>query len=535
MVRCAMTVFHCKMCGGNLDVHEGMRICKCSYCDSFQTVPDISSENKLRLFKRANELRFQCSFDRAAEAYEDIIAGYPDEAEAYWGACLCRYGIEYVDDPKTGMKMPTCHRTSFESILDNKYFRLAIENSDYSTQKLYRAEAEIIDAVQKNILAVAAGEEPFDVFICYKETDGDERTADSLIAQNIYERLTEKGMKVFFARETLKSRLGQEYEPYIFSAINSAAVMIAVGTKPEYFDSVWVKNEWSRFMGFMKRDKNKMLIPCFKNMSAIDLPDELQGFQAQDMSQPDAVENLLSCVSEAINAVEEQENKLGDIFSSYEMQLRNERAKLKRLDDEMHRKAVEEKANAEKLYRKERLPVGLLIVLDFFASFLFTFITLGVMAGFDFERTELIFAVWAGSFILPVIIGAPYVIKRNRAAKEKLYERLSYDENAPSYDSGSSKQRNAAANRDVALKLYSRERVSGVIIGALIAAHLVLAIFGAAITCVALEDIIGPDFNDGLVIALWYVIPPVIAGAVIRKINKRAKERLEKRLSGEEL
>ena len=32
------------------------------------------------------------------------------EAEAYWGLVLCRYGIEYVNDPATGKKVPTCHR-----------------------------------------------------------------------------------------------------------------------------------------------------------------------------------------------------------------------------------------------------------------------------------------------------------------------------------------------------------------------------------------------------------------------------------------
>lgn len=530
-----MTAFQCKMCGGNLDVTEGMRICRCSYCRTFQTVPDISSEKKLRLFSRANKLRFDCEFDKAADAYEAIIAEFPDEAEAYWGLCLCTYGIEYVDDPQTGNKIPTCHRTSFRSILDDSNFCMAIENSDYSMQNIYRAEAQIIDSIQKQILSVAAGEEPFDVFICYKETDNGVRTEDSILAEEIYNRLTNEGMKVFFARETLKNKLGREFEPYIFSAINTAGIMISIGTKPEYFSSVWVKNEWSRFLGFMKRDKNKILIPCFSNMSVTDLPEQFHGFQAQDFENADAMETLVSCVKEVKRSSAESEGQFNALFQQYEAQLKSERAKLKTLDDEMHRQAIEEKKNAEKLYRKERLPVGLLIILDFFASFLFTFITLGVMAGFDFEKPELIFGVWIGTFLLPIIVGAPYVIKRNRAAKDKLYERLSYDETAPSYDYGSSKQGRAKASRDVALKLYNKERVSGVIIAALIIAHLVLAIFGAAVTCVGFETVFGSDFNDGLVILLWYVIPPVIFVPIIRKINKRAKERFEKRLRGDEL
>ena len=99
-------VFNCKMCGGNLEITEGMRICKCSYCDSYQTIPDISGEKKLNLFNRANKLRFDCQFDRAYDVYSEIVSIFPNESEAYWGLCLCRYGIEYVTDPDTGKKSP---------------------------------------------------------------------------------------------------------------------------------------------------------------------------------------------------------------------------------------------------------------------------------------------------------------------------------------------------------------------------------------------------------------------------------------------
>lgn len=45
-------------------------------------------------------------FDRAATVYVSITGEFPEEAEAYWGLCLCKYGIEYVDDPLTGKKIP---------------------------------------------------------------------------------------------------------------------------------------------------------------------------------------------------------------------------------------------------------------------------------------------------------------------------------------------------------------------------------------------------------------------------------------------
>ena len=111
-----MAVFKCKMCGGDLpNIAEG-NVVECEYCGSRQTIPTADNEKNVTLFARANRLRFGCEFDKAASVYESIVAEFPTEAEAYWGLVLCKYGIEYVDDPKTGKKIPTCHRSSFDKI-----------------------------------------------------------------------------------------------------------------------------------------------------------------------------------------------------------------------------------------------------------------------------------------------------------------------------------------------------------------------------------------------------------------------------------
>ena len=34
--------------------------------------------------------------------------------------------------------------------------------------------------------------------------------------------------------------------------------MLVVGSKPEYFNAVWVKNEWSRYLKIMKKDRKKL-------------------------------------------------------------------------------------------------------------------------------------------------------------------------------------------------------------------------------------------------------------------------------------
>ena len=289
-----MAVIKCKMCGGDLVIEPGATVAECEYCGSRQTVPNQDNEKKLTLFARANRLRASCEFDKAAGVYESIVAEFPQEAEAYWGLVLCKYGIEYVDDPATGRKIPTCHRSSFESVLDDGNFDQAQENADVVARKVYREEAKQIEELRKGIIEVSAKEEPYDIFICYKETDekGD-RTLDSVLAQDIYDALTEKGYRVFFSRITLEDKLGQEYEPYIFAALNSAKIMLAVGTDYEYYNAVWVKNEWSRYLMLMAKDRKKHLIPCYKNIDAYDMPKEFAKLQAQDMGKVGAMQDLL--------------------------------------------------------------------------------------------------------------------------------------------------------------------------------------------------------------------------------------------------
>ena len=289
-----MAIIKCKMCGGDLILTEGQTVAECEYCGSRQTVPTADSEKKLVQFERAERLRKNCEFDKAAGIYESIVSEFRTESEAYWGLFLCKYGIEYVDDPATGKKIPTCHRSSFDSVMEDSDLEQALENADAIARKVYREEAKQIEELRKGIIEVSGKEEPYDIFICYKETDENgERTIDSVIAQDVYDALTSKGYRVFFSRITLEDKLGQEYEPYIFAALNSAKIMLAFGTDYEYYNAVWVKNEWSRYLKLMASDKSKHLIPCYKGLDAYDMPKEFARLQAQDMGKVGAMQDLL--------------------------------------------------------------------------------------------------------------------------------------------------------------------------------------------------------------------------------------------------
>lgn len=299
-----MAVLECKMCGGMLMIQSGSAIAECENCGRMQTIPKFDDERKIALLTRANRLRANNEFDKAAALYESIVTEFSEEPEAYWGLILCKYGIEYVNDGPTGKKIPTCHRTSYDSVLLDDNYQKAISLADNTAKPQYEQEALQLESIRKGIIEVSATSEPYDIFICYKETDSNGmRTMDSVIAQDIYQLLTKQGYRVFFSRITLEDKLGVQYEPYIFSALNSAKVMLVVGTQTAHFQAVWVRNEWSRYLQILSANRGeKRLFAVYKNMTAYDLPAELQPLQSLDYGQLGADQDLLRGIEKIIPA-----------------------------------------------------------------------------------------------------------------------------------------------------------------------------------------------------------------------------------------
>ena len=303
-----MAIIKCKMCGGDIEISADKTFGTCEYCGSTMTLPRVDDEQRAAAFNRGNHFRRSGEFDKALAVYERIVAEDDNDAEAHWCCALCRFGIEYVEDPATYEWLPTCHRASFDSFLEDVDYLAAVEHSDGITRRQYQKDAAKIAEVQRGILATSQNEQPFDVFLCYKETGEDgQRTRDSLMAQEVYYELTEQGYRVFFARITLEDKAGTEYEPYIFAALNSAKVMVVIGTKPEHFNAVWVKNEWSRFLSMMKKDRSKLLLPCYRDMDPYDLPEALSVLQSYDMSKIGFMQDLIRGVKKVVDAAKPQE------------------------------------------------------------------------------------------------------------------------------------------------------------------------------------------------------------------------------------
>lgn len=294
-------VFKCKICGGSLDVKQGEKITVCEYCGVRQSISSFIEPKIEEIYNRANNYLMHNEFDKAENLYNQILFEDNSNADAYWNVLMCRYGVTYVKDPSSGKYIPTCNRTLYTPIFNDENYKKALQFADEAEKELYVSDARVIDDIQKGILAVSKKEKPFDIFISYKETDiNGTRTQDSVAAQDLYERLTAEGYKVFFSRITLEDKIGTEYEPYIYAALASSKVMITICSSRENIEAVWVKNEWYRFLSFAWKDNDKTLIPLYYNMDKKDLPEEFAHLSCYDMQANGFEQELIRGIKKLI-------------------------------------------------------------------------------------------------------------------------------------------------------------------------------------------------------------------------------------------
>lgn len=293
-------VYKCKICGGEIQPNEDGRFGKCLYCGAVQTLPKEKDDKVSNILNRANDYRLNCDFDRAIYEYEKVMELDETEPEAHWGLFLSKYGVEYVKDNMTFSYKPTLHRISSISVFDDVDYQATIKYASDISAIQYKQDAENIENVMKELLLISTNQEPYDIFLSYKELDDvtRQRTIDSNLAYELYNALTAQGYKVFFAPKSLGVGL---YEPKIYSAIITSKVMIVLGTQPQYFNAVWVKNEWSRFAELVENGENKVIIPVFRDMEANQLPSRIAKYQAYDMSNIEFLPSILNVISQSVS------------------------------------------------------------------------------------------------------------------------------------------------------------------------------------------------------------------------------------------
>lgn len=299
-----MEIVSCKSCGGVVTRVGNSLVCKS--CGNKWT---IDADQDVHVIDRANAwsaLR-DCDFEKATELFETIILKEPKNHEAYWGRALARAGIIYVTDLDERKKVPTCNNITEDSFLESNDVQKAISLAPADIRETYGAQAEYIERVRSEWLKKASREPEYDVFLSFKDSDrehGIERTQDSVDAQDLYNALVAEGYRVFFSRISLRDKVAEHYEPYIYNAIKTAKVMIVFGEKPEYFSSVWIKNEWSRFKSRIEKGekhKNSLVVVC-KNMNPGDLPAALRSRQCLNASDMTFLPDLYRHITRVVEA-----------------------------------------------------------------------------------------------------------------------------------------------------------------------------------------------------------------------------------------
>ena len=299
----------CKICGGT--VSRKGNLITCDYCGN-RWISDETDDLHAVEWANAWQALRDNDFEKAAELFEAISGKEPENYEAFWGKALAQNGIVYVTELNENKRTPTCNNITAHSFLNDENVKRALALAPADIADTYREQAEKIERIRAEWYEKASHEPAYDVFLSYKDSDaehGIERTQDSVDAQDLYNALTAEGYKVFFSRVSLRGKVSEQYEPYIYNALKTAPVMIVFGEKAEYFRSPWIKNEWGRFRNRIEsgeKHKNSLVV-VYKNMNPNELPVVLKSRQCLNAADitflPDLLRHIQKVIEQSRNTV----------------------------------------------------------------------------------------------------------------------------------------------------------------------------------------------------------------------------------------
>lgn len=149
----------------------------------------------------------------------------------------------------------------------------------------------------------------YDVFISYKNTNNGIQTEDSAMAKELYEFLTEAGIRTFFSGQSLAVLGADRYKEMIDDVLDECSVLIVVGTSIENIKSSWVKYEWDSFYNdiLMEKKRGKMF-SYIDHITPYNLPRTLRNLQCFE-KKSSSLENILNYVRNALASVVDSEEK----------------------------------------------------------------------------------------------------------------------------------------------------------------------------------------------------------------------------------
>lgn len=155
-----------------------------------------------------------------------------------------------------------------------------------------------------------------EVFISYIESDmHGRRTRESVIAQDIYNRLEKSKINTFFQRISVADLTGDDFNKACNEAINYAKVILIVGTSKTTFEQLLEDN--------VERFGEKTIVPIYSDMDAYEIPYKIADLQAVNYENISAMTALPQNILHILG----RENEI-DIVKSYDERTRKKRKKV---------------------------------------------------------------------------------------------------------------------------------------------------------------------------------------------------------------
>ena len=366
---------------------ENLVIYRCSYCCS----PQLEEQKGGLIYCKSCNRRFEKKIEKNVESEEALdarisfisqlgaaenllrespprfydaeskfrlfIEDYPDYCDGYWGLVRARYGIKYEKDVN-GQLIPSCYISDYEDFLKDEDYEKALELAKKEATKdayyYLKDQGDIIADICKE-WREKVGKYNYDIFISFKDEDKEQGISDEDRKEmtELYTHLLEQKYNVFFSPKSMKKHTGKYYDPYIFSALQSAKVLVVYGSKPEYFTSTWVQNEWTRFIRMMAKQEKKpgSCIAVYNGFNPKLLPKDLRETQAIDASKDNRLfyPTLLNTIKNLLKDEEKPDENEELKKQIKELQRQNEENK--KQQEELKRQNEENKKRQEELQK----------------------------------------------------------------------------------------------------------------------------------------------------------------------------------------
>lgn len=272
----------------------------CDECGRNAAAFEKTADRMERLLKGKQAGGIEDAFTRMQDQYTAILQSDANNAGAYWGRLLSRYGIEYIYDEQNQTYHPVFYRAEKAPLDQDADCVSALKFSSGEEHDSYANEAAHLTRIQKALLSAAAPEIGIYITSCSPEKDENgEENATLKNARMLYALLKEAGYSVFMANDVLQADETAR-EAAVYHALQKATLMLVVATEKKDFDYWMCHAECKRFIAYSKENSRCTLFVMCRNLMPSALPQEMQNMQYFNMNHFGFKDRFLTAVGEVM-------------------------------------------------------------------------------------------------------------------------------------------------------------------------------------------------------------------------------------------